>query len=351
MAKAPKKAPRRAFKKVIRSKASSAEAIFPSNIPKALMSKELKDKTADMPDFGDKPTGGPNVESAISSIMSSAAAGIPDFGDLPTAQPPGGAEPGKKDKEKDKEKEMAELDDSPTYKVPKDGIERTASGIKGLDALIRGGFPKGSSILVSGSAGTGKTILSLQFLVNGATMFKEKGLYISLEEDVERVKRYMNATFGWPLNELEKKKMISFVKSDIYDMEKFKSLIESNVEKLGAERIVIDPLTVISLFFERPLDIRRSLLDLDKLLKKLNCTTLLTVEVPEGMNSISSFGIEEFTCDGIVLLSFSFGVPRLITIRKMRATEHDTDARPFEIKYGKGIVVYPSKELFKFWKS
>jgi KaiC/GvpD/RAD55 family RecA-like ATPase len=228
---------------------------------------------------------------------------------------------------------------------PKDGIERIASGIKGLDQLIRGGFPKWSTILVSGMPGTGKTILSLQFLVNGAIDSNETGVYISLEEDVTRIKQYMNATFAWPLEELEKKKKLALVKSDIYDFEKFKTLIETNVEKIDAQRIVIDPITVISLFFERPLDIRRSLLDLDRMLKKLNCTAMLTCEIPEGSNSISSFGIEEFTCDGIILLSSSLGFPRSITVRKMRATDHDTDAHPFEIKYKKGILIYPSEKL------
>jgi|YelNatPaOPRAMG01_1025707.scaffolds.fasta_scaffold06517_6 KaiC/GvpD/RAD55 family RecA-like ATPase len=228
------------------------------------------------------------------------------------------------------------------------GIERTPSGIKGLDTLLKGGFPKYSTILISGTPGTGKTILSIQFLVNGALNYKEKGVYISLEEDVNRIKKYMYTTFGWPLEQLQKKGKLILVKSDIYDFEVFKNLIETNVEKIGAERIVIDPLTVISLFFEKPLDIRRSLLDLDKLLKRLNCTTLLTCEIPEGTNAISSFGIEEFTCDGIILLSYFPGLsPRGITIRKMRATDHATEIYPFEIKSGKGIVVYPTEKLFK----
>jgi KaiC/GvpD/RAD55 family RecA-like ATPase len=227
-------------------------------------------------------------------------------------------------------------------------IERVVSGVKGLDELTRGGFPKWSTILVSGTPGTGKTILSIQFLVNGAIQQNEKGVYISMEEDVNRIKKYMHAAFGWELDELEKKKKVLFIKSELYDFEAFKNLIETNVEKIGAERIVIDPLTVISLFFERPLEIRRSLIDLDKLLKRLCCTTLLTCEIPEGSNAISSFGIEEFIADGIIVLSYYPGVkPRGITIRKMRATDHDTDIHPFEIKSKKGIVIYPTEKLFK----
>lgn len=225
-----------------------------------------------------------------------------------------------------------------------DSIERVASGIKGLDTLINGGFPKWSTILISGAPGTGKTILSLQFLVNGILQSNEKGIYVSLEEDVDRIKKYIHTTFGWPLEELEKNKKLAIVKSDIFDFENFKTLLEVSVEKIGARRIVIDPVTVISLFFERPLEVRRSLLDLDKLLKRLNCTTLLTCEIPEGSHSISSLGIEEFTSDGIILLHYAVGANRQIVVRKMRATNHDVYIHPYEIKYGKGIIVYPTKK-------
>jgi len=218
-------------------------------------------------------------------------------------------------------------------------IERVSIGIKGLDKFIEGGVPKGSTILLTGSPGTGKTIFAVQFLFNGA-LNNEKGVYISMEEDVERLKNYMEATFGWKLNELEKSKKLIFLRTELFDYEKFKSMLETNVEKSKAERLVIDPITTLSLFFEKPLEIRRSLLDLDRLLKKLGCTTILTCEVPEGSNAISSFGIEEFTSDGIIILKYYTGsLPRSLIIRKMRATNHSTDEIPFEIRSGQGIVI------------
>ncbi|MEM5874967.1 MAG: ATPase domain-containing protein [Candidatus Aenigmatarchaeota archaeon] len=225
-------------------------------------------------------------------------------------------------------------------------IELIPTGIKGLDELLKGGLPLGSTTLVSGSPGSGKTILSIQFLVNGA-LKGENGLYISLEEDVERMKEYLSIAFKWPINELVKKGKLSMIRSDIYDFEKFKDLIETNVEKMKIKRIAIDPITVISLFFENPLQIRRSLLELDFMLKKLKCTSLLTCEIPEGSQAISSFGIEEFTSDGIILLFYKIGYPRGIVIRKMRLIDHDRDIHPFEIKSGRGIIVYPNQKLFK----
>lgn len=219
-------------------------------------------------------------------------------------------------------------------------IERIDVGIKGLDKLIEGGIPKGSTILLPGSPGTGKTIFSIQFLVAGA-LKNEKGLYLSLEEDIDRLKNYMEIVFKWPLDKLEKEKKLFFIRSDIFDFEKFKSLIETNVEKNNVERLVIDPITVLSLFFEKPLEIRRSLLILDRLLKKLKCTSILTCEIPEGSNAISSFGIEEFTSDGIIILKYYGGaLPRALMIRKMRATNHATEEYPFEIKENIGIIIH-----------
>jgi circadian clock protein KaiC len=226
-------------------------------------------------------------------------------------------------------------------------MEQVPTGIKGLDTLLRGGLPKGSTTLVSGTPGTGKTILSVQFLVNGYLQAKEKGFYISLEEDVDRMEKYMSKAFGWPIRELRKRGNLIMIRSDVYDFEKFKDLIETTIEKNRIERVVIDPITVISLFFEKPLEIRRSLLELDRMLKKLNCTSLLTCEIPEGTNAISSFGIEEFTSDGIIILTYKIGAPRGIVIRKMRLVDHDKEIHPFEIKEGKGIIVYPTEKLFK----
>ncbi len=226
-------------------------------------------------------------------------------------------------------------------------MERVTTGIKGLDTLLKGGLPRGSTTLLSGTPGTGKTILSMQFLVNGYLKAKERGFYISLEEDVDRMEKYMSKSFGWPIKELRKKGNLILIRSDVYDFEKFKDLIETTVEKCGVERVVIDPITVISLFFEKPLEIRRSLLELDTMLKKLNCTSLLTCEIPEGSNTISSFGIEEFTSDGIIILTYKIGAPRGIVIRKMRLVDHDKEIHPFEIKEGEGIIVYPTEKLFK----
>lgn len=229
-----------------------------------------------------------------------------------------------------------------------EGVERTKTGIKGLDELLSGGFPKESTILLTGGPGTGKTTFCLNYLVGGAVDYKEKGVYISLEENPKRVINNFKSSFSWPLDELIKKKMLKFVKAELYDFDKLKILIEDEVEAMQAKRLVIDPTTIISLYFERPLEIRRSIFDLDRTVKKLGCTSLLVCEIPEGTKGISAFGVEEFVTDGIIIMHYREDgrFTRGLSVRKMRATKHDTRVHPIEITKD-GIVVYPHEKFPK----
>ncbi|MEM7825205.1 MAG: ATPase domain-containing protein, partial [Candidatus Aenigmatarchaeota archaeon] len=95
----------------------------------------------------------------------------------------------------------------------------------------------------------------------------------------------------------------------------------------------------------KPLDIRRGILDLDRMLKKMGCTSMLTSEVQDGGVNMLSFGVEEFTSDGIIIMYFIHKKNifiRALTVRKMRATKHDTGIHPLEITKN-GIVVYPNE--------
>jgi len=82
-------------------------------------------------------------------------------------------------------------------------LEKVETGINGLDEILGGGIPRGSTVLITGYSGTGKTILGIQFIVNGIKMFNEKGLIIVAGEDIERLQKSM-LQFGWDLNQLEK---------------------------------------------------------------------------------------------------------------------------------------------------
>ena len=89
-------------------------------------------------------------------------------------------------------------------------VERIKTGIKGFDKLVKGGFPAASTILVTGSPGTGKTIFALQFLYNGASKFREKGLYVTFEQNEEALKD-QGKLFGWDIEKLIKNKILQLL--------------------------------------------------------------------------------------------------------------------------------------------
>ncbi|MFH1055445.1 MAG: ATPase domain-containing protein [Candidatus Altiarchaeota archaeon] len=243
------------------------------------------------------------------------------------------------------------------------------SGITGLDELLGGGFPAGGTYAIAGASGTGKSILSFEFLINGAVKFNEPGVCILLEEDRERMLSDLRG-FNWDVRKLEtagKLKVIPYIKSIIGDVEAtfessmlsgedgranklreyltvdslFKE-VEQSCRTIGAKRVVIDSLTAITLLAENQLVARMQTLWLIEKLRKLNVTTLVTVE--EG---ISYWNDMLFLCDGIVsmMLRERSGIfERGLLIEKMRGTAHDTGVRPLKITPD-GVTVYPNEVI------
>jgi len=126
-------------------------------------------------------------------------------------------------------------------------VPRIKSGIKGLDKLVAGGFPKGHSILVCGTPGTGKTILGLQYLHKGITDFDQNGLFVSVEDHPYRLKNYA-ACFGWDFGAHEKAKRFSFLKVPI-DQKGYHIVnkIAEAAKKVKAERMVLDSLSALTI--------------------------------------------------------------------------------------------------------
>jgi circadian clock protein KaiC len=123
-------------------------------------------------------------------------------------------------------------------------MDRIKTGIKGLDNLIEGGIPKGSFVVVTGRPGTGKTILGSQFLANGVTKFKEKGLFISVEQSREEIISQANQ-FNWDLERMEKEgklKIITLNAQKLFEMKKVEEL-EELIKKDHYTRVVIDSIT------------------------------------------------------------------------------------------------------------
>ena len=251
-------------------------------------------------------------------------------------------------------------------------IERTKFGIQGLDKALMGGIPQGNIVLVSGGAGTGKSTLCLQFLVNGVTAFGEKALYISTEQTEEELQKHASM-FGWDLKRLEEKNHLKILFFDITHGDNFLQQVDLIIKEFKPKRIVIDSLTTLTdsliiggmsedsafslvqvLESVSPIPrteqiIAKSILyKLVTELKKYRVTTIVTSELYEEATSLSADGISEFITDGVIVLHF-LGVGsaefRTMRIRKMRYSCHEKEYLPYELE--RAGVVIKEEEIFK----
>jgi len=220
--------------------------------------------------------------------------------------------------------------------------KRDGTGISAFDKMIKGGFEKESINLVAGGSGSGKTIFAVHFLIEGIKK-GENTLYVTFEEKKEEFYENMKK-LGWDLEKEEKSGKFIFLE---YSPEKVKMMldegggaIETIVLKNNIKRMVIDSITSFSLLFEDELSKRQATLGLFDIIRKWNCTTLLTVQYnpsdkeDEGISSI------EFEADSVTLLYFMnihSKRERFIEVLKMRGTNHSTEIRSFDI--GKGIKI------------
>jgi circadian clock protein KaiC len=231
--------------------------------------------------------------------------------------------------------------------------DRVTSGIEGLDKLLFGGFPKGRAYLVSGEPGTGKTIFTLQFLLEGARN-GEKGIFVTIDEKPEHIVADM-ISLGWDVESylkngllqiLDVTKYFSYTKfseTDGIDVKHITEDILGYVKESGATRLAIDPIAPL-VFTEGQVPeitdyIRRLIFSIES---NEMCTTLLTSYVPVGSEKVSQHGIEEFAASGIILLKLAkiHNKPiRTLMVRKMRGTRIELSEYSFEILPQRGVVL------------
>jgi len=218
-------------------------------------------------------------------------------------------------------------------------LERIPSGIPGLDRLMEGGFWKGSTVLISGGAGTGKTIFCVQYLMEGVRR-GEKCMFITLEQRPEDVIGDVKR-FGWDLKKYVQEKRLYLEYQDPFQLTDITSPLLDKIKEHDIERVVIDSTAVFGMYYKDPFEVRKQLFKLLTGLKEIGVTSLLTSELPEDAKSLARFGVEEFIVDGLIMLSFigiggqEFGN---IQVRKMRRTKHATAWYPMDIT-NKGITV------------
>jgi len=218
-------------------------------------------------------------------------------------------------------------------------IERIETGIPGLDELIEGGFVKDNAILVTGSAGTGKTIFSSQFIWEGLRN-GENCMFITFEERPEKIKQEA-MDFGWDLGKYEEKGQLILRQKDPFDTAEGDELFwfRSELEKHDVDRLVMDSTSILSLYYDDQYKVRENLFKIVKTIEEADVTAVLTTESPQG-EELTRFGVEEYLVDGVIQLGIlSLGESaRSLAVRKMRRTNHGTKSHEMSITEN-GIVI------------
>jgi len=248
-------------------------------------------------------------------------------------------------------------------------LDLTPTGIHGLDEMLNGGMPKGRVISVFGGPGTGKTTFALNFLHSGATLYDEPGIYVSLDESPSDVLRNYSG-FDWNLEELEKKEKLLLLDASLfksisrvmkipkinktttdkeYSLVTLSNLIKGTVEKTGAKRVVIDPMSTLIFQYPDPQERRLAVMELlTSLRAQTDCTSLIIMDL-RVTTLEREYQMEEYLTHGTIILQTisqpETGLTRVILIQKMRGKEHDTQPRPYIITK-QGIQVFAKEKIY-----
>lgn len=234
------------------------------------------------------------------------------------------------------------------------GISKSLTGISGFDDLTLGGLPDGRPTLVCGSAGCGKTLFASTFLINGARLYDEPGVFVTFEERPADIVDNV-ASLGFGLDKLVEEGRIAFehiavdpaelAEAGDYDLEGLFLRLELAIETVGAKRVVLD--TIESLFsaFSNLAILRAEIRRLFDWLKEKGLTTVITGERGDG--ALTRQGLEEYVSDCVILLDHR--VQNQISTRRMRivkyrGTAHGTNEYPFLIDE-EGFSVLPVSSL------
>ena len=247
--------------------------------------------------------------------------------------------------------------------------KKIATGIRGLDELVGGGFPEGRVILIIGGPGTGKTILCSQFLYKGIYEKQENGVFVSLDESKSHFYSEMQK-FGWDFQRAEEEKKFSYIdatrmsrvamlKEKLYK-EESRSLrgkqlsvdrliddLQSKIQQIDVRRVVVDTLAALTYRFPDPIERRTAVVDLIESLADLGVTSLVSTEL--GYLGLErNVPEEEFLVHGVIMMQtlFSGGTTtRAIQVEKMREAEVNPSLVPYSIDQN-GIEIFPNMPLF-----
>lgn len=234
-----------------------------------------------------------------------------------------------------------------------DLLAKVPTGIPGFDVFSEGGLPEGRTTLISGTAGSGKTIFVSQFLAEGIKQ-GQNGVFVTFEESPKMMRKNLRG-FNWNIQQWEDEGKWLFVDaspldlnlplvSGEYDLEPLISRLTYAIKQVNAKRVAMDSLGTIFSYVPDPSKVRSVLFRLARVLHEIEITSVLTSERTTEYGDISRLGVEEFVADNVILMRNALVEERrrrTIEILKFRGVSHQHGEFPFTILAEQGIVIIP----------
>jgi circadian clock protein KaiC len=248
-----------------------------------------------------------------------------------------------------------------TAKSP--SVTKLETGISSLDIIAKGGLPKNRTTLISGTAGSGKTVFAVQFLAAGIER-GEPGVFVTFEESAANIRENMHS-FGWDMAKWEAEGKLTFVdaspdpdidtvESGGFDLGALVARIQNAVKKVKATRVSVDSLGAVFSQFSDQSMVRGELFRIASALKAMGVTAVLTAERTDDHGPIARFGVEEFIADNVMILRNALEDEtrrRTIEILKFRGCDHQKGEYPFTIVPKGGVIVIPLSAMQLSMKS
>jgi circadian clock protein KaiC len=231
------------------------------------------------------------------------------------------------------------------------GLEKAPTGVPGLDQITGGGLPLGRVTLVTGGAGTGKTLLGLNFLVAGARHYGDPAVLMTFEEPAAKVALNVRS-LGFDLDELQRSGLLAvlafridpseIVAAGEFDLEPLIAILGDAIRRVGARRVVLDTIEVLFGAFGDDAIVRSELCRLIRWLEDQGVTVVITGERGDS-SGLTRYGIEEFVTDCVIVLDHRVSAEistRRLRVVKYRGSAHGTNEYPFLIT-ARGFTVLP----------
>ena len=232
-------------------------------------------------------------------------------------------------------------------------VQKLATGIPSFDLISKGGLPEGRTTLLSGTAGSGKTVFAVQFLAAGIAA-GQNGVFVTFEESASDIRQNM-LSFGWDLAAWERSGKLAMVdaspdphvdtvESGSFDLAALLARVQHAVRRLDAKRVALDSLGAVFSQFSDQSVVRKELFRIAWALKAMGVTSLLTAERTMDYGPVARFGVEEFIADNVMILRNVLedeNRRRTIEILKFRGTDHQKGQFPLTIAPDMGVVVIP----------